>query len=71
MLSYVPVGVVYSKFQQVPHRGEFQVAFGIPPILGKDGREPKVVKPFVNRPLAPLEQATFEREVALDIGQAL
>jgi hypothetical protein len=43
MLSSVPVGVVYSKFQQVPHSGEFQVSSGIPPMLGKDGREPKVV----------------------------
>ncbi len=51
----------YVICQHVPHAGEFQPPTAwAAPILGNDGSEPKVVKPFVSRPFAPSEQVTVE-----------
>lgn len=57
---------VYVSAQHVPQLGEFHPAIAAaPPMCGKPGREPKVVKPRVMSPLAPSEQATVESDAAL------
>jgi hypothetical protein len=49
--------------QQVPHPAELNpVTAEAPPICGKWGNEPKVVKFFVSRPLDPVEHATLSRD---------
>jgi len=59
-LMLVPLNV---SCQQVPQLAEFQPAMaGAPPISGKEGNDLNVVKPFVNRPFAPSEQATVARD---------
>lgn len=59
---WTPPGVVYWRLQQLPHKREFQAAPGIPPTLGNEGMEPKVVYPLVKRPFAPLEHETVLRD---------
>jgi hypothetical protein len=44
--------------QHEPHKVEFQVFPGTPPMFGNEGREEKVVYPLVKRPFKPLEQET-------------
>lgn len=56
----VPLNV---KLQHVPHAVEFHPATaGAPPMNGNDGKDPKVVNPFVSNPFAPSEQATVARD---------
>lgn len=58
-----PDPLVYASSQQVPQLGEFQPATAnAPPMRGKRGREPKVVKLRVRSPFGPSEQATDARE---------
>lgn len=59
---WTPPGVVYWRLQQVPHKGEFQVAPGMPPTLGNEGMELNVVYPLVKRPFAPSEHETVLRD---------
>jgi hypothetical protein len=60
---WTPQDVVYWIFQQVPHKVEFQVAPGTPPMSGNEGIEPNVVYPLVKRPFAPSEHETVARDV--------
>jgi len=54
-----PWALTYVKFQHVPQSGSFQPeTAGAPPMRGKLGNEPKVVKPRVWSPLGPFEHAT-------------
>jgi len=59
-LIVVPLNV---RPQHVPQPVELNpVTAGAPPMLGKVGSEPKVVKPRDSRPFTPLEQATTLRD---------
>ena len=47
----------YVNLQHVPQLGEFQPpTAAAPPMFGKRGRDPNVLKPLVSRPLGPSEQ---------------
>ena len=49
--------------QQVPQLGELKpLTGGPPPMRGKWGKDPKLVKPRVIRPFGPSEQATVVRD---------
>ena len=59
-LIVVPLNV---SLQQVPQAAELNPATAAaPPINGKEGSEPNVVKPFVSRPFAPSEHDTVARD---------
>lgn len=58
----MPLGVAYLRPQQEPHKVEFQIPPGTPPMLGNEGMEENVVYPLVKRPFLPLEQETVSRE---------
>jgi len=63
MLVDTPCAFLNVSFQHVPQAAELNpVTAGAPPMRGKLGREPNVVKPRVRRPLEPLEQATTARD---------
>lgn len=58
-----PWGFVYVTVQQVPQPGEFQpVTAGAPPTWGNLGKDPRVVKWRVRRPLDPSEHATVDKD---------
>lgn len=61
--STVRLVPLYARRQHVPHAVEFQPATACaPPMRGALGSEPKVVKPLVRRPLAPLVDGEWVRE---------
>ena len=49
--------------QHDPHSSELKAAITEAPPMFLVGSDPKVVKPFVNSPFVPSEQATSAREV--------
>lgn len=65
MVFVMPDEFLKASCQHVPQAAEpWPVTAGAPPMLGKWGREPKVVKPLVKRPLGPSEQATVASDPA-------
>ena len=59
----IPLAFVYVMVQQVPQLGEFQpVTAGAPPTKGYLGKDPRVVKLRVSRPLGPSEHETDDRD---------